>query len=193
MGQTWSTLTCVATWCNSDAAADDAPVIAYSNGVWTVLWESAYDSCCSGGPKGTDSDIVYVNSVNDGTTWTTPKVIDAGENSDGGSESDKRVKVAVDAASGVLVAIFVSRRRDYLGLGNQLGTDYDVYSATSNDNGQTWIQSGIVNSYAAFDTDTFGTLTRSLNPNPNSNPYSCHNPNPNLIPKQFTPLSMYAF
>ncbi len=65
-GETWSPLTLV----HSSTTREGAPSVATDGvGNWMVVW-SSYDSL--GGTIGSDLDILYARSSDDGLTWSTP-------------------------------------------------------------------------------------------------------------------------
>jgi hypothetical protein len=146
---------------NSNAATDTGddyrPAIATDgNGVWVVAWES-HDSLDE--TIGTDGDILYVRSTDNGVTWTAPAPLNSNAATDSGS--DQQVALAT-GGNGVWIAVWSSNEN----LGGTIGTDRDLLYARSTDHGVTWSAPAPLNSNAATDggydeypaiaTDAFG-------------------------------------
>jgi Neuraminidase (sialidase) len=124
---------------NSDSSGDyrddEAPCIATDrNGTWIAVWEAwdypvfLHDNFSS---SGVDRDILVARSVDGGTTWTAPALLNSnGENDIG---QDDEPQIATDGR-GTWVVVWSSNEPN---LGGGIGTDYDIVFCRSTDNGQT--------------------------------------------------------
>ena len=112
------------------------------SGVWIAVWPSNDDL---GITIGTDRDILFARSTNNGTTWSSPAAIDAGASSDSGT--DDRVNMAYE--DGVFVALWQSDD----GAG---GPDFEIKLSRSTDGGLSWSSPTTLTSNSA--DDTFPTI-----------------------------------
>lgn len=146
-GATWSAPAALNTNAATDSNTDQSPAIACDkNGHWTVVWLT-YDSL--GGTIGNDGDILVARSTNNGTTWTAPAALNTNAASD--SAADAFPCIASNGAGTWVAAWQISNLS-----GGGLGSDSDVLSARSTDNGATWSDPVPVNDNAASDdTDEF--------------------------------------
>ncbi|MCP4594162.1 MAG: exo-alpha-sialidase, partial [bacterium] len=141
-GGTWSAPAALNTSADSDVNDDAKPVIATDgDGTWIALWHSYEDL---GGTLGTDGDILFALSTDDGVSWTAPAPVNTNAATDTGH--DGSAKLATDGL-GNWVAVWVS----YDDLGGAIGTDPDILVATSSDDGTTWTAPAALNSQAATD------------------------------------------
>lgn len=114
---------------NTDAEVDDRRdfrphVVGDGTGNWVTVWVS---ETTSGGPTGTDSDILFSRSEDSGLTWSAPAPL----NTDAASDSafDESPYISTDG-SGIWVAVWY---RDSNGGGNNL----NLFSRSA-DAGATW-------------------------------------------------------
>lgn len=129
----------------SDAAVDERPALATDgSGLWVAVWGARG---VAGDPNGTDTDLLFARSTDDGQTWSTPAPLNTTAAADSGSDSGP--SIAVDAA-GVWLVCWVSTEAFDGSL--NIGTDTDILCARSTDGGQTWSTPTPVNP-AASDGD----------------------------------------
>jgi hypothetical protein len=107
-------------------------------GTWMAVWAQR------GGENGSDDDIAISRSTVNGAGWSWPSLVNASPAEDSGHDSHPRV--ATDG-NGHWVAVWES----YDTLGGILGTDADILSARSLNNGETWYGWSTVNSSARSD------------------------------------------
>jgi len=145
-GATWSATEVLNDTAASDGtASDNDPVIATDGeDNWIVVWTSNYNL---GGTIGTDNDVFYVTSNDDGATWSTTQVL----NSDAGSNfSDSEVQIA--HSNGTWLCVW--RANSTM---NGSGSDVEILFSTSNNNGTTWSNVALLNSTATTDNATDDT------------------------------------
>jgi Neuraminidase (sialidase) len=141
-GVTWSVVQTLNTNADTDIGSDEIPnIITDSNGSWVAVWRSSEDL---GGTAGTDHDIFFSRSTDNGATWSAVQTLNANANTDTGSDYDHRVNTD---GNGNWVAVLQSNED----LGGAAGTDYDIFVSRSSDNGKTWSVLQILNTNA--DTD----------------------------------------
>jgi hypothetical protein len=141
-GLTWSPPASLNTTAATDSHSDDSARLATNGqGVWIAVWwaQNAF-----GGSIGTDMDILFARSLDDGVTWSSPAILNTNAATDEGN--DLLPRVATDGA-GRWVAIWVSADS----LGGTIGADRDILVSRSTDNGGTWSPPAMVNHYAATD------------------------------------------
>ena len=97
-------------------------------GTWFATWYSYNDL---GGTIGTDSDILFSRSVDNGATWSTAAPFNANAASHSGR--DEFLRMAADGL-GNWVAVWQSEDD----LDATIGTDFDILFTRSDDNGLTW-------------------------------------------------------
>jgi len=114
-----------------------------SQGTWVTVWRSGEDLENS---IGTDRDIVFSRSVDNGQNWNTPQPINSTAEIDG-TTSDHRPDLFTDG-QGVWVVVWFSG----LDIGGA-NTDYDIFFSRSEDNGETWTDTAILNSNATNTSD----------------------------------------
>ncbi len=119
-GQTWSNATVLNTNGNIDEGNDYFPAVATdAQGAWLAAWSSGENLSTT---LGTDFDILFAMSTNNGASWTDPQSLNTDADTD--DESDILPRVAAD------------------GLGTWVATwaqSADViFVARSTDNGSTW-------------------------------------------------------
>ena len=139
-GQTWT----AAAPLNSDAAADTGsdqhPQLTTDGlGNWVAVWFST-DSV-----GGTDYQVLYARSTNNGQTWTAPAALDSDATESTGPYDNPQI--TTDGAGNWMAVWYTSSS-----LGGTIGADYDILWARSTDNGQTWTVPAALNSNAAVDS-----------------------------------------
>ncbi len=142
-GATWSDAAIL----NSNAATDtgldgSVNIVFAGSNVWVVIWSS--DETL-GGTIGTDFDILYVRSTDNGATWSAPAALNSNAASDTGV--DFLPSLATDGA-GVVIASWISSDT----LGSTVGADDDIFYSRSTDGGATWSTVSPLNSNAFGDT-----------------------------------------
>ncbi|MEE8170854.1 MAG: sialidase family protein, partial [Phycisphaerae bacterium] len=98
-----------------------------------------------GGTIGTDRDILTARSTDNGASWTAPAVLNNNAAADSGG--DHTPQIATDG-SGNWVAVWQSEEI----LGGTIGTDRDILTARSTDNGASWTAPAALNSNAGVDS-----------------------------------------
>ncbi|MFA6240791.1 MAG: sialidase family protein [Candidatus Hydrogenedentales bacterium] len=142
-GATWSAPAALNTNAASDLGTDDRPDVTTDGaGHWLAVWTS---DDALGGTIGTDSDVLFARSTNNGATWSAPAALNANAATDSGS--DYMPQVTTDGA-GRWVAVWHSSDT----LGGTLGTDLDILVSRSTDNGAAWSAPVALDSTAATDT-----------------------------------------
>lgn len=142
-GLSWGAATTLNSNAATDAGDDTHPSVDYGgNGVWITAWESTDDL---DGTIGTDFDILYVRSTDNGATWSDPMPLNPTAASDS-AEGDFGVRTASDGG-GNWVAAFQSTND----LDGSIGADRDVLVSTSSDNGLTWSSLSVLEAGMAAD------------------------------------------
>jgi Neuraminidase (sialidase) len=143
-GVSWSDTQVLNSTATSDTdAADIRPrLMTDGNGTWVVVWASGYDM---GGTAGTDLDIFFSRSTDNGATWSVPQVLNTNATSDTGY--DYWPSVMTDG-NGIWVTVWHSN--DYLV--RTIGTDMDILFSRSTNNGMSWSAPQALNSNADSDT-----------------------------------------
>lgn len=138
-GQTWTAPAVLNTNAISDSAQDDLPGLATDGaGNWITTWRSN-DSL--GGTIGTDWDILFTRSTNNGATWSPPAALNSYAATDSGT--DDRPVIASDGD--IFLVAWGSND-------GSLGPDYDIRVSRSTDGGVTWSTSTPLNSGANLDS-----------------------------------------
>ncbi|MCB9849202.1 MAG: exo-alpha-sialidase [Phycisphaerales bacterium] len=141
-GATWSAPSPLNTNAATDSGYDTRPQLTTDGGGnWIAVWATSDDL---GGTIGTDNDIVYAQSTDDGVTWSAPAPLHVDAATDSAHDGDPQV--STDGAGNWVV---VWSYRD--NLGGTLGTDDDIVYSRSTDGGATWSSPAPLNSNA--DTD----------------------------------------
>ncbi len=126
-----------------DVGNDHAPRMASDGlGHWVAIWNS---NDTLGGTIGTDSDILFARSENNGASWTAPAPLNVNAASDG-SGSDNHPIIATDSL-GTWIVVWHSTTN----LGGAIGTDSDILYARSTNNGMSWSLPAPLNTNAAID------------------------------------------
>ena len=148
-GATWTFPEALNTDAVNDTGDDKDPHIATDrHGHWVTVWSSNDDL---NGTKGTDYDILVARSTDNGATWTFPVALNTNAFDDVGD--DFRPRIATDT-HGHWVVVWDSTE-SLLGL---IGTDSDILTARSVDNGATWTPP------EALNTDAFDDVGDDLSP-----------------------------
>jgi len=144
-GETWTSPAPLNSTATSDSAGDDWPSLATDGtGNWIAAWRSNHSL---GGTIGTDWDILFARSSNDGSTWTPVAPLNTNASTDSGSDEQPFVAGDDDA----FVAVWESND-------GALGPDYDIRVSRSIDGGATWSAPVALNAGAS------GDLAQDLHP-----------------------------
>lgn len=128
-GVSWSEPVVVTEFADQNSSSARRPQIATdAKGTWLVVWETDADL---GGTIGSDTDILFARSTDNGATWTTPAALNTTAEMD--NVSDRSPHIAADGA-GQWVAVWASPNE----LDGTLGSDEDILVARSADNGVSW-------------------------------------------------------
>jgi cysteine-rich repeat protein len=119
-GATWSAHTPITSQAAGDSGSDQLPSIATDGaGNWIVVWESDEDL---GGALGSDTDVLFSRSTDDGVTWSPSAPLLASFAGD--ADFDEQPRIATDEA-GLWMASWVAN-------------GYEIHVATSSDAGASW-------------------------------------------------------
>jgi hypothetical protein len=125
-----------------DNRTDISPQIATDgHGTWVAVW---YSSNTLGGAIGSDDDILFQRSTDNGVTWSAAAALNTNAAGDSGADIDPQL--ATDG-QGVWIAVWGS----FDSLGDTINTDQDVLYARSTNNGASWSAPAALNSNAAGD------------------------------------------
>jgi Neuraminidase (sialidase) len=142
-GATWSAPETLNTNASSDVWWDEDPKLTTDgSGNWVCVWWSNENL---GGTAGTDGDIFFSCSTNNGTTWSTVATLNTNADSDSGG--DYYPCVSTDG-SGHWVTLWNSDEN----LNGTAGTDNDIFASHSTDNGVTWTDPATLNTNADSDS-----------------------------------------
>lgn len=141
-GVTWSSPALLNTSGASDTGNDGSGVVDFGNGVWIATWFSNENM----GGAGTDNDIFFTRSTDGGLTWSAPALLNS--NGDADTGLDLAPRLAYSAISGWSAA--------WIATGDTLGsgTDIDMYTAFSEDDGVTWSDIQLLGANATTDSGT---------------------------------------
>ncbi|MBI2425200.1 MAG: exo-alpha-sialidase [Candidatus Hydrogenedentes bacterium] len=122
-GLTWGAPSALNTNAGSDEVYDGAPLLATDNkGLWVAVWTSRiYD----GSTLGSDSDLLFSRSLDDGHTWSAPSPLNGNFGSD--IEEDYPTSLSTDNA-GLWIILWTQ----------EYSPDSHVMYSRSPDGGQTW-------------------------------------------------------
>jgi len=150
-------------------AYTDIKATGDSQGHWVAVWESnqqwLYDDEGTTIVLGSDYDIFFARSDNDGTTWTAPQPLCSAFMSDTGD--DWMPQLATDGA-GKYICVWATYN-DVLTNSDDttisLGGDGDLLYCVSTDNGQTWSDAKPLNTDFATDDKNDNTPTLATDRN----------------------------
>jgi Neuraminidase (sialidase) len=126
-----------------DTGFDHFPVVVTDRaGTWVAAWSSG-DSL--GNSIGTDEDLLFQRSTDNGATWSPVAPLNTNAASD--TYSDRLPELATDGA-GHWVAVWEARN---IAVGSP-DVDRDIYVARSADNGVSWSAPAALNTNAATDS-----------------------------------------
>jgi hypothetical protein len=122
------------------------------NTTWTALWQS-WDSL--GDTIGTDGDLLFARSTDDGLSWSDPAVLNSLAATD--TEDDKKPQLATDGAGNWVAVWYSPEGYNLPPLPTQPPedddpADRDILTAYSNDNAVTWSASAPLNGNAVGDS-----------------------------------------
>ncbi|UCE58556.1 MAG: right-handed parallel beta-helix repeat-containing protein, partial [Phycisphaerales bacterium] len=141
-GASWTPPMPLNTNAASDSGDDSTPQLTTDGqGNWLAVWESTGDL---GGTIGTDPDILFSVSTDDGTSWTAPGPLNTNAACDSGD--DGRPQLTTDG-QGNWRAVWWSQDD----LGGTIGTDADILFSASTDSGASWTAPAPLNTNAASD------------------------------------------
>mgnify|MGYP000429725088 CR=1 FL=1 len=147
-GATFSEISLINQYDTADSRYDeDAKIATDGNGHWVATWYSGEDTLSDNlTGLGTDGDVVYAVSTDNGATFGEPQVL--GEFASTDSTNDRMPGIAM---SDDIWTIVWANRRDLTG---GSGTDEDIVASYSEDQGATWSAPVYVNSNATEDDST---------------------------------------
>ena len=129
----------------TDSRVDWWPHVATDGaGTWVAVWSCEVDV---GDPSGTDEDILFARSTDNGATWTAPALLHSQVTY---SQSEAGHPHVAGDGAGNWVAVWTSCDD----LGETIGTDEDILFARSTDNGATWTAAAALNATATSDSDS---------------------------------------
>lgn len=141
-GETWSDPYPINRNADHDSGSDSFVQIANDGSTnWIAVWDSTEDI---GRQIGTDQDILYATSSDDGLTWSSPRPLNMNASIDQGDDTTPQIK---SDGHGNWVVTWSSTDS----LGGRLGNDRDIFIARSTDNGATWTDPAPANSFAEKD------------------------------------------
>lgn len=142
-GASWSAPQALNANAATDSRPDNDPRLATDGaGTWVAVWSSGENL---GGTIGTDRDILFARSTNNGESWSAPQALNTNAATDNAVlASDTTPRIATDGASWVAVWRVTT-------FGGATGGDADVLFSRSTDGGQTWSGPSPLNNYAATD------------------------------------------
>jgi hypothetical protein len=127
-----------------DQGSDIFPQIETDGaGNWIAIWQS---NDPLGTSLGSDFDILYTRSSDDGSTWTNPAPLNSTATFD--SADDGWPSLASDG-NGNWVAVW----RSNVTFGGGTGSDWDILYSRSSNNGATWSPVFPLNANPLFDTN----------------------------------------
>lgn len=129
-GMTWSTATPLNDYALTDAMDEGyapAALTSASGGVWIAAWQSFENI---GGAIGTDADILYTRSTNDGLTWSSAAALNPDAPTDAENDGHVGSIAVISNGDDHLAALWA---REEVGTGA-----FDVLGARSINDGITW-------------------------------------------------------
>ena len=147
-GASWSTVQALNANAATDTERDYTPSLAVDeDGTWIAVWHSRSDL---GGTIGTDYDILYARSTDNGVSWSAVQALNANAATDSGDDTDPCLMVN---SKGVWSAVWSSTDE----LGAAVGTDSDIFFTFSVDNSEFWTPVQILNNNAYTDAGSDAT------------------------------------
>lgn len=138
-GQSWGLPAILSNTSADDGLDESRPAIATDmKGTWIAAWEST----SAAGSAGTDADVRYAVSTDNGVSWSLPSLLNTNATTDGAS-SDRTPSLASDGF-GTWICTWTTDAD----IGNA-GTDDDIVFAVSIDDGATWSDPQIADPAAA--------------------------------------------
>lgn len=123
-GVSWSPPAVLNTYAVGDAAFDDLSALATDDaGTWIAGWRSDHDL----GGSGTDFDVLFSRSLDDGATWSAPGLLNTDATTDGGLDTSVRIETD---GSGVWLSVWSSTETGI--------SERDIHLSRSTDAGSTW-------------------------------------------------------
>jgi len=144
-GATWSNPAVLNSNGESDDFGDDDydPQIATDGaGTWIATWDSFTELNPS---TGSDGDILYAVSSDNGDNWSAPKPLNSNATTDSGDDEISQITTDGD---GTWIAIWESIDT----LGNTIEVDIDILCSISTNNGSAWGTLKILNTNATGDS-----------------------------------------
>ncbi len=142
-GATWTTPAPLNNYAATDSSLDAGPRIAADGqGHWVTVW---YSDNSLGNTIGTDLDILFARSIDNGETWANAAPLAANAATDAGGDANPFI---VMNDQGVCVAAWSSNDT----LGNTIGSDQDILVVRSLDGGEHWSLPIPLNANAAGDS-----------------------------------------
>jgi len=136
-GLTWSASQLIDSTAISGTGEDRLPsVMTDGKGTWVTVWRSSEDF----NDAGTDNDIFFSRSIDDGENWSASEVLNSAN-----ADSDHRPVVMTDGNGTWVTAWFSNEDLD------SAGTDPDIFFSRSTDGGLTWSGQQTLNSNASTD------------------------------------------
>ena len=143
-GATWSAPAPLNGNASEDSADDQRPHIATDGlGTWIVVWDTDEDT----DGAGSDRDVFYAVSTDNGSTWSQPSALNSNA---GGADVFDRFPFLVTDGAGTWVAAWGTE---------QFGGDRDLAYAVSSDDGATWSAAAPLNTNADTDSGPDGAVS----------------------------------
>jgi phosphoribosyl-AMP cyclohydrolase len=156
-GVSWSAVQTLNSNADDDSGGDFYPrIITDGGGYWIVVWASNENL----GGIGTDTDILFSRSTDNGASWSTVQVLNLNADSDEGNDDSPTV---MTDGNGNWVALWGSVDT----FGDTVGLDSDLFYSRSSDNGVSWSAVQVLNSNAGSDTE--GDFGSTLSTDGNGN------------------------
>lgn len=128
----------------SDTGADANPTITTDGaGTWVAVWQSNEDLA---GTTGSDSDIFYSRSSDNGTTWSPTALLNTNGTTDAGA--DRYPIIRTDGA-GVWITVW----QGVADAGGSTGDDGDILFSRSTDGAASWSPPALLNLGGSGDID----------------------------------------
>ena len=138
-GASWSAVQALNSNAATDTERDYTPSLAVDeDGTWIAAWHTRSDL---GGTIGTDYDILFARSTDNGASWSAVQALNSNAGPDSGDDFDPCLMVN---SKGVWCAVWSSTDENY-------GTDADIVYTCSVDNGASWWSLQNLNIDASFD------------------------------------------